>query len=261
MLKLSANLSFLYQEYEFLDRFHAASKTGFQYVEYMFPYPYKANVLKEKLEEYSLKQNLMNLPAGNWEAGERGIAVLPGRQEEFKEGVEKALEYATILQISCINCLVGKSSTEVSNQAQINCLEENLTYAAKQLSQHNITLLIEPINSYDIPGFFLTRSEQVIDLILSLNQPNIALQYDVYHMQKMEGNLVETMRKNLAHIAHIQIADNPGRHQPGTGEINYRFIFEQLEALNYSGFVGLEYSPEPNTSSSFDWIKSYELRP
>jgi len=259
VLKLSANLSFLFQEHEFLNRFEAASKAGFRYVEYMFPYPYEATVLKEKLDQHNLKQTLLNFPAGNWDGGERGIAVLPGRQVEFKEGVSKALEYANTLQVPFINCLVGKGDESISHETQQECLKENLTYAAKQLAQHDITLLIEPINTYDIPGFFLNESGQVIDLINTLDQPNIALQYDVYHMQKMEGNLAETLAQQLANIGHIQIADNPGRHQPGTGEINYPYLFKHLEALDYDGFVGLEYAPDPDTLSSFDWIRRYEL--
>lgn len=261
MLKLSANLTFLFQEHDFLDRFAAAASAGFKHVEYMFPYEYDAAELKNKLDKHKLTQNLFNLPAGNWQAGERGIAVLPDRQDEFKDGVQQALTYVDALNVPFVNCLVGKRDESLSEQAQESCLIENLRYAAQQLASRNVTLLIEPINTLDIPGFFLSNSAQATRVMHAVNQPNLALQYDVYHMQKMEGNLIETITTLLDKIGHIQIADNPGRHQPGTGEINYSYVLKTLNDLGYEHYVGLEYVPEPDTVASLGWARSYGLAP
>jgi len=257
MPRFSANLTFLFNEYPFLDRFRTAREAGFRYVEYMSPYDYDPLTLKRLLEQTGLEQVLFNLPAGDWAAGDRGIANDPRRVNEFHQGVERALGYARVLHIKRINCLVGKRLDAVPHAEQWRTVVTNLRDAAKRLAEDDRWLLVEPLNSYDIPGFFLTTSRDTLRLFDEAGAANLTLQYDVYHMQRMEGHLTETIRKNLRRIGHIQIADNPGRHQPGTGEINYSFLLTELDRMGYDGFVGLEYVPEPDTLSSLGWLKAF----
>lgn len=255
MPRFSANLSMLFGEHPFLERFAAASDAGFRYVEYLFPYEYPAQNLKALLTKNSLQQVLFNLPAGNWEAGDRGLAVDPHRIAEFQSGVDQSLEYAKVLGVERINCLVGKRIDGIPHTEQWQVLVQNLRYAASRLASEDRWLLVEAINTYDIPGFFLNTTRDGMQLLEEVGQENLKLQYDAYHMQKMEGNLTETMRNHLQWIGHIQIADNPGRHQPGTGEINYAFVLKELDRMGYDGFVGLEYIPKSDTESSLTWIR------
>ncbi|MCX6854200.1 MAG: TIM barrel protein [Verrucomicrobia bacterium] len=213
MPKFAANLTMLFTEAPFMERFALAAKAGFTHVEYLFPYPFKAEDLKAELDKHGLKQVLFNLPAGDWAAGERGIAALPGRSDEFRAGVPQAIEYAKVLGVNRVNCLVGKRIAGLSDDEHRQTLIENVRFAATELAKHDIELVIEPINHYDIPGY-------------------------------------------LDRIGHIQIADNPGRNQPGTGEINFPFIFRQLDESGYPGWVGLEYIPTPDTTSSLAWLKT-----
>jgi len=254
MPRFSVNLSMLFGERPFLERFAAAREAGFRYVEYMFPYEHPAQSLKDLLEQNGLKHVLFNLPAGDWGAGDRGNAADPNRVDEFRQGVDRALEYAEVLGVERINCLVGKRIEGVSREEQWQVLVRNLAYAAERLAREKRMLLIEPINTYDVPGFFLSTSRDALRLLDEVVVDNLKLQYDVYHMQKMEGNLTDTIRGNLERIDHIQIADVPGRHQPGTGELNYRFLLAELDRMGYDGFVGLEYIPEPDTVSSLGWL-------
>ncbi len=255
MPKFSANLTMLFNEVSFEERFAASKAAGFQFVEYMFPYDYPAQDLAAHLKKNGQKQVLFNLPAGNWAAGDRGVAVDAGRIEEFRRGVDAAVEYAAALDVDLINCLVGKAIDGADNDTQWKVLVDNLAYAAEKLAAADRTLLIEMINTYDIPGFFLSTTRQALNLMDDVKANNLKIQYDVYHMQRMEGNLMPTIEENLDHIGHIQIADNPGRHQPGTGEINYRFLLDALDRIGYNGYVGLEYVPEPDTTASLDWLK------
>ena len=255
MPKFSVNLTMLFGEVSFEERFSASKQAGFQFVEYMFPYDYKAQDLSDYLKNNDQQQVLFNLPAGNWGEGDRGIAGNPARIEEFRQGVDQALEYAPVLDVECINCLVGKQIEGVSKDEQWKVLVENLAYAAEKFKADNRILLIEPINTFDIPGFLLSTTQDALNVINDVKASNIKIQYDVYHMQKMEGNLVSTIEANLQHIAHIQVADNPGRHQPGTGEINYRFLLDELDRMGYEGYVGLEYIPDPDTTTSLGWLK------
>ncbi|UCH63408.1 MAG: hydroxypyruvate isomerase [Fidelibacterota bacterium] len=255
MPRFSINLSMLFGEHPFLERFAAAREAGFTCVEYMFPYEHPAQILRDFLEQNGLKQVLLNLPAGDWGAGDRGIAADPARLDEFRQGVDSALEYAAVLDVKRINCLVGKGAEGVSHDEQWQVLVRNLAFAAGRLAEADRILLVEPINTYDIPGFFLNTSRDALDLLDEVAADNLKLQYDVYHMQKMEGNLTDTIRDNLERIGHIQIADVPGRHQPGTGELNYRFLLKELDRMGYDGFVGLEYIPEPDTVSSLGWLQ------
>lgn len=255
MPRFSANLSMLFCEHPFLERFKAARDAGFGAVEYMFPYDHPPQQLGKVLEELGLEQVLFNLPAGDWQAGERGIAVDPRRVEEFREGVEQALQYARALRVPRINCLVGKEVEDFPREEQWSTLVGNLRFAARMLAKESITLLVEPLNSVDVPGFFLTSTREALHLLDDVGEGNIKIQYDVYHMQKMEGDLTATIRENLNRIDHIQIADNPGRHQPGTGEINYAFLLRELDCMGYQGHVGLEYIPDPDTLTSLRWIE------
>nr|WP_297457756.1 hydroxypyruvate isomerase [uncultured Halomonas sp.] len=254
MPKFAANLSMLFTEEEFLDRFKAAADAGFKGVEYLFPYDYRPEQLKERLEANGLTQVLHNLPAGDWGAGERGIACHPDRIEEFREGVGMAIEYAKALGCQQLNCLAGIQPQGVSQDQARETLIGNLRFAADKLAAENILLIAEPINTRDIPGFFLNRTEQALALFDAVGSDNLKLQYDIYHMQIMEGDLAPTIEKHLARIAHIQLADNPGRHEPGTGEINYPFLFAHLDRLGYGGWIGCEYKPATTTNEGLGWL-------
>ncbi|MGR4067110.1 hydroxypyruvate isomerase [Billgrantia sp. C5P2] len=256
MPKFAANLSMLFTEEEFLDRFKAAADAGFKGVEYLFPYDYSAVEIKARLDEHGLTQVLHNLPAGDWGAGERGIACHPDRVEEFRAGVEKAIDYATVLGCKQVNCLAGIQPQGVSLEQARRTLVENLHYAAEKLEAAGILLLAEPINTRDIPGFFLNRTEQALAIFDEVGSDNLKLQYDIYHMQIMEGDLAPTIEKHLDRIAHVQLADNPGRHEPGTGEINYPFLFAHLDRLGYDGWIGCEYKPKTTTKEGLGWLDS-----
>lgn len=261
MPKFAANLTMLFTEAPFPERFALARQAGFDLVEYLFPYAFPADLLRAQLQTHGLRQVLFNLPAGDWAGGDRGIAASPGREEEFRTGVPKAIEYARILGVPRLNCLAGKRVPGRSEAEHWQTLLGNISYAADALAPHGIELLVEPINHFDIPGFFLNRTEQAAQLLAEAARPNVRIQYDLYHAQREEGELLGTLRRHLPQIGHIQIADNPGRHQPGTGEINFPFIFRELDAMGYAGSVGLEYLPVPNTASSFGWIREYGLIP
>ena len=255
--KFSANLSMLFQEVPFMERFGAAAGAGFKAVEFMFPYDYAVTDLRKALSENGLKLVLINLPAGNFAAGERGIAVDPARQAEYRDGVHKAVEYAQALGVPQVNCLVGRVLTDVPVAEQRRVLVENLRFAAETLAQAGIRLLVEHLNSRDVAGFTLDTTAKVLDVLDEVNHPNAYLQYDVYHAQRMEGELVGVLKANLQRISHIQIADNPGRHQPGSGEINYRWLLAEFLSLGYQGYIGLEYAPTPDTIGSLGWVSEY----
>src|SRR6201991_4469384 len=243
----------LFNELPFLDRFAAAKAAGFSGVEFLFPYDFEKVVLREKLDRYGLTQVLHNLPAGDWAAGERGIAVLPDRIDEFRDGVARAIDYAKALDCRQLNCLVGIAPAG-ADVAELNeVLVANLRFAADALAREKIKLLIEPINTLDIPGFFLNRTEQAVQIISDVGSDNLAIQYDIYHMQVMEGDIARTLQKHLSRIAHVQLADNPGRNEPGTGEINYPFLFRHLDAIGYRGWVGCEYKPKTTTIDGLEW--------
>jgi hydroxypyruvate isomerase len=253
MPKFAANLTMLFNEVPFLDRFDAAAKAGFQGVEYLFPYDFEPADLVERLKRNGLTQVLHNLPAGDWAAGERGIAVLPDRQDEFREGVDKAIKYATALGCKQVNILAGIAK-DVDPADAKRVFVENLKFAAPKLKDAGLKLLIEMINTRDIPGFYLTSTKQALQILDEVGSDNLYLQYDLYHMQIMEGDLARTIEANLPKIAHIQLADNPGRNEPGTGEINYPFIFQFLDRIGYEGWVGAEYKPKGETTAGLGWL-------
>lgn len=257
MPKFAANLTMLFNEVEFMDRFDAAAKAGFRGVEYLFPYAYDKHQLADKLQSLGLTQVLHNLPAGDWAAGDRGNACQPSRIGEFQDGVGRAIEYATALGCRQVNCLAGIAPPEAKPDQLRKTFVENLKFAAGKLKAAGIKLLIEPINTYDIPGFYLTRSAQALEIMDEVGSDNLFLQYDVYHMQRMEGELAANLRKHLARIRHIQIADNPGRNEPGTGEINYPFLFGAIDRLGFQGWIGCEYRPRAGTEEGLGWFKPY----
>jgi hydroxypyruvate isomerase len=257
MPKFAANLTMLFTEAPFMERFALARQAGFSYVEYLLPYAFGANELKAQLDAHNLKQVLFNLPCGDWTAGDRGIAAHPERVNEFRAGVEKAIEYAKVLGVKQLNCLAGKRVGKFSDQEQWAVLVENVRFAARALEPHGLTLLVEAINHFDISDFFLNRTEQILKLIEDAKMPKVLVQYDVYHAQREEGEITATLRKLISRIGHIQIADNPCRHEPGTGEINYPFLLKQIDLLGYTGYVGLEYIPDVGSQKSFAWIKDF----
>lgn len=261
MPRFAANLTMLYNELPFLDRFAAAAHSGFQAVEFLFPYDFSAEDIAQRLKDNCLQLMLHNLPAGNWAGGERGIACHPDRVSEFREGVHKALAYATVLKPPQINVLAGILPVGVSEAQARETLVNNLKFAAEELGERGIRLLMEPINTFDIPGFFVNRTAQALAIMDEVGSPNLYLQYDIYHAQRMEGELAATLKKHMARIGHIQLADNPARNEPGTGEIQYRFLFDQLDALGYTGWVGCEYKPKDSgpggTDAGLGWVAAH----
>ena len=253
MPKFAANLTMLFAEVPFLDRFAAAKAAGFSGVEYLFPYDFDKAELREQLDEHGLTQVLHNLPAGNWAAGERGIAILPDRVDEFRDGVARAIDYAKALDCRQLNCLVGIAPRDADIFELNEVLLDNLRFAADALARERIRLLIEPINTTDIPGFFLNRTEQALQIIADVRSSNLFVQYDIYHMQVMEGDIARRLQRHLPQIAHVQLADNPGRNEPGTGEINYPFLFKHLDAIGYRGWIGCEYKPRTSTIEGLGW--------
>lgn len=254
MPRFAANLSLLFTELDFLDRFRAAAEAGFTAVEFQFPYPYPAEAICERLHRYRLELVLHNLPAGDWQAGERGIACLPDRLEEFRSGVAQAIAYATALGCPRLNCLAGIAPDDIPTAELERTLIDNLRYAASEVRKAGMVLLAEAVNTRDVPGFLICRSAQALALIARTGADNLLFQYDIYHMQIMEGNLAHTLQRCLDRIGHIQIADVPGRHEPGTGEINFPFLFSYLDKIGYPGWVGCEYHPLSTTQAGLGWL-------
>ncbi len=253
MPRFAANLTMLFNEVPFLERFERAAKAGFDAVEFLFPYAFPAADIKARLHAHGLKLVLHNLPAGDWDAGERGIACHPDRVDEFRAGVGKAIEYATALGVPQLNCLAGKAPAGVDDARLRATFVDNLKFAAGELKKAGLRLLIEPINPYDIPGFWLNRTAQAIGVLDEVGAGNAFVQYDIYHAQRTEGEIAATLEKHLARIAHIQLADNPGRHEPGTGELNWSFLFAHLDRIGYGGWIGCEYKPATTTDAGLGW--------
>ncbi len=257
MPKFAANLTFMFNELPFLDRFEAAKNAGIEAVEYMSPYEFPREDLRERLNRHGLVQVLHNLPVADWAAGGRGLLIFPERRDEFRDGVAKAVEYATALGCAKVNCLSGVAPEGRDEKELHGCAVENLKYAAGELGKNGIKLLIEPINHYDIPRFFLNTVEQATAIIDEVGSGNLFIQYDLYHQQRTRGELIATYVKHKDRIAHIQLADNPGRNEPGTGEINFANLFPALEAAGYDGWIGCEYKPKGATVEGLGWLKKY----
>ncbi|MDO8459074.1 MAG: hydroxypyruvate isomerase [Burkholderiaceae bacterium] len=253
MPKFAANLTMLFTEVPFLDRFERAAQAGFKAVEFLFPYAYPAHEIGQRMDAHGLALVLHNLPAGDWDAGERGIACHPDRVAEFREGVAQAIGYAQALGVKQLNCLAGKAPAGVAEELLRATFVGNLRFAAAALKEAGLRLLIEPINTFDIPGFYLNRTAQAVSILDEVGADNAFVQYDIYHAQRMEGELAATVQNFLDRIGHIQLADSPGRHEPGTGEINYPFLFAHLDRIGYGGWIGCEYKPATTTEAGLDW--------
>lgn len=257
MPRFAANLSMMFSEVAFPDRFEAAAKAGFKAVECQFPYDFDKKELRDRLRAHELTMVLHNLPAGDWNAGERGIACLPGRNRDFQASVELAVEYATTLGCQQVNCLSGILPDGVEREQALDVLVHNLTFAATEFKKSGIRLLIEPINNKDVPGFLLNTSADGIGIIEAVGSENLFLQYDIYHMQRMEGELANTIDRLLPRIAHMQLADTPGRHEPGSGEINFNFLLNHIDDTGYDGWIGCEYLPANGTVAGLGWMDKF----
>ena len=255
MPRFAANLTMLFTEQPFVDRFSAAGQAGFRAVEFLFPYEFQADDLANRLAEENLHQVLFNLPPGDWDAGERGIAAIPGRQSEFLEGLERALEYARILKCPTLHVMAGIPIGGTSHDEAIEVYVENLRLACDAASCQATTIVIEPLNNRDVPGYLLSRSDQASQIIGKVGRDNIGLQLDLYHCQIMEGDL-EIRIKNLANIIrHIQVAGVPTRNEPDTGEVNYPHLFNLIEDIGYNGGVGGDYTPRGSTTRGLGWFQ------
>lgn len=254
MPKFAANLSTMFNEIPFIERFGAARAAGFDAVEFLFPYAFDPDEIVARLERFNLKLVLFNMPAGDWAKGERGMACDPRRIGEFQDGVAMALDYAEELGVHQLHCLAGKLHAAVTPVRAHETYVSNLRFAAAACAQRGVRLLIEPINTFDVPGYFLQHTRQAAAVIADVGAPNLFLQYDIYHMQRMEGELANTMRAHLPLIKHIQLADVPGRHEPGTGEINFPFLYQVLDSIGYDGWVGCEYTPQGDTVAGLGWM-------
>jgi len=259
MPRLAANLSMMFNEHPFLDRFDAAAKAGFTAVEYLFPYEYPTAALRQRLDAAGLRQVLFNMPPGDWAGGERGLASLPGRQVEFREGVRKAVEYANALGCPLVHAMAGIVPAGVSLVTAAAVYAANLAWAAEYASEAGVKIAIEPINHRDMPGFFLNTMAQGAAVVEAIGRDRIGLQFDIYHCQVTEGDITKRMEALLPVIVHMQIADVPARNEPGTGEIGWPYVFARIDALGYQGWVGCEYRPAGDTLAGLAWRQHYSV--
>ena len=259
MVQFAANLSMLFNEIDFLDRFQAAAEAGFKGVEYLFPYDHPPEAVAERLECHGLEQVLFNTPAGDWGAGDRGLACLPDRVDEFREGVATAISYAQVLGCGQLHCMAGIAPGDADAGTLLETYAGNLAFAGAEMDKAGIRCLIEPINTRDIPGYYLSTSAQAEQIMSQVDSGNLYLQYDIYHMQIMEGDLAPTIERLLPRIAHMQLADTPGRHEPGTGEINYPFLFAHIDRIGYTGWIGCEYKPAGTTRDGLGWMNTMKV--
>ena len=254
MLKFAANLTMMFNEVPFLERFDAAKKATFQGVEFLFPYAFTANDIGQRIDDNGLTQVLFNLPPGNWASGERGIAALPGREDEFKESLETALSYAEATGCKTLHVMAGIIPPGGSRGKMFDTLVGNLTMACESAGSAGVRIVLEPLNNQDVPGYFLPRLTDAVSVIDTVGCTNLGLQFDFYHVQIMDGNLVYNFDDHLAKILHIQVSSVQGRHEPADGEINYPFIFKHIDASDYNGWLGCEYIPRTNTTDGLDWL-------
>ena len=257
MPRFAANLSMMYNEHAFLDRLAAAARDGFKAVEYLFPYDFSAESLQARLEAHGLKQALFNAPPGDWAAGERGTASLPGREDDFRRGIDIALAYARRLGNDTLHVMAGIVPSGADRAQHRAVYLRNLDYAAQTARADGITIVIEPINPRDMPGFFLTRQDDAQAICREIGAPNLKVQFDCYHCQIVEGDLAKKLERDMAGIGHIQIAGVPDRHEPDIGEVNYPYLFERIDALGYGGWIGCEYRPKAGTSEGLGWLEPY----
>ncbi|MGR7922934.1 2-oxo-tetronate isomerase [Zobellella denitrificans] len=254
MARFAANLSMMFTEVPFMARFQAARAAGFRAVEYLFPYAEDKDAIAAELKRQGLTQALFNMPPGDWEAGERGLASLPGREAEFRAGVATALAYAEALGCTQLHAMAGLCQPGLSREQQQATYVANIRYAADQAAPKGILVLIEPINSRDMPGYFLSTQVQAEALLAAIDRPNVRIQLDLYHCQIMEGDLTRTIDRLWGKFSHIQIASVPERHEPDQGEVNYPWLFDYLDAKGYDGFLGCEYRPRGQTEAGLGWF-------
>ena len=259
MPRFAANLSMMYQDIGFLDRFDAAARAGFEGVEFLFPYDHPPEAIAERLTRNRLTLALFNTVPGDWTGGERGLAALPGREQEFRDGVEKALVYAKATKCRLLHAMAGVLPAGQNRAEAEGAYVANLRHAAERLTGEGITVIIEPINTRDIPGYFFNTTSQAMSIIERVGHPNLKLQLDLYHVQIMEGDLAHRVRALAGHYPHVQIAGNPGRHEPDVGEINYPYLFDLLDEIGYSGWIGCEYRPKGETKAGLGWAKRYGI--
>ncbi|MBI3284212.1 MAG: hydroxypyruvate isomerase family protein [Burkholderiales bacterium] len=261
MPRFAANLSMMYPEHAFTERFSAAARDGFRGVEFLFPYDYQPEELRQRLDEHGLQQVLFNAPPGDWAAGERGIACLPGRHDEFRRGIDRALEYARVLGNYNLHVMAGLLQPGVEPERQRAAYLQNLAYAALLAAREGLTVLIEAINRRDMPGYFLNRQDQAQAICAELGVDNLQVQFDIYHCQIVEGDIASKLRRDmqrpLGGIGHIQIAGVPERQEPDSGELNYPYLFDLIDELGYTGWIGCEYRPRGATSAGLDWVKPW----
>jgi hydroxypyruvate isomerase len=257
MPRFAANLSMMFTEVAFLERFAAAAHDGFKAVEYLFPYDFAVEDIRARLDAHHLEQALFNAPPGDWAAGERGIAALPGREDEFKRSIDTALRYAGVLGNTKLHVMAGLVAMGADRARYHATYVANLAYAAQAAATQGITVLMEPINTRDMPGYFLNRQDDAHAIRAEVGAPNLKVQFDCYHCQIVEGDLAMKLRRDHAGIGHIQIAGVPERHEPDTGEINYPYLFEVIDSLGYDGYIGCEYRPRAATSAGLGWAKPY----
>jgi len=257
MPRFAANTSFLFTEVDFLQRFDAARRAGFRAVEFHFPYAWRHEELERAAHDAGVEVVLFNLPPGDRERGERGIACHPDRAPEFRDGVAQALEYARVLRCPRVNCLAGIPPADADPDRVLTTFVENLRYAAVAAGEAGLTLVMEPINTRSVPGFYLNTTAQALDLIREVGADNLKIQYDVFHMQIMEGDLAATIEAELGDIGHIQFADVPDRHEPGSGEVNFPWLFGWIDRVGYRGWVSAEYIPAGRTADSLGWLQPY----
>jgi hydroxypyruvate isomerase len=262
MVKLAANLSMLFNEMDFLERFAAAAKAGFGAVEYLFPYPYDAKDVAARLAGNGLQQALFNMPPGDWDKGERGISALPGREDEFKKGVDRALSYAAALKCPKVHVMAGVVPAGADKARYEATYIENLKFATKAAASAGVLLVLEPLNLVDFPGYLLTSTPQAKGIIDAVGAPNLKVQFDIYHQQMAHGAIAPTLKTYFAQVGHVQIAGVPGRHEPNEGqEINTRYLFGLLDELGYDGWIGCEYRPRAGTLAGLGWTREWGVVP
>lgn len=257
MAKFAANLTMLFTEVPFLERFEKAHQAGFKAVEYLFPYPFEAQELANKMAQFGFEQALFNMPPGDWDAGERGFAAIPGREEEFKASVESALMYANALNCKKVHAMSGIVDARFTREQHVDTFISNIRYAADKFAEQGIELMIEPLNNRDVPNYFVARQREAVELIKQVDRPNVKLQLDLYHAQIMDGDLCTLIRDVASYTGHIQIASVPERHEPSEGELNYPHLFNVLDDAGYQGWIGCEYNPRNTTEQGLGWVKPY----
>ncbi|WP_110693643.1 2-oxo-tetronate isomerase [Salinicola halophyticus] len=275
MPRFAANLSMMFNEVPFMERFAKAAANGFEGVEFLFPYDFEPEAIAAELKRHGLEQVLFNLPPGDWAAGERGLAALPGREAEFRNSVDTAIRYAKALSCPRLHAMAGLISESVQESAAGTASQnvsretfssnhqiylENLRFAARKLAEHDLTLLIEPINTRDMPGYFLNHQADGHAIVAELNEPNVKVQMDFYHTQIMDGDIWKTYQRYRDGVGHIQIAGVPERHEPDSGEVNYPWLFEQLDRDGYAGWLGCEYKPRGDTEAGLGWYRAWQQR-